>query len=317
MQKKHESISGTDASDNHFRVTVVMVNWYLARDIHHLIQNLDNKAAEPGTVRYLIVDNTSGDDEKLTSLTDGISNLKIIYPQAVNLRGSRAHAHALDIAVPRVHTDFTLVVDPDVHVFAGEWDQKMIRAVESCSAIAAGAPYPFWKLGKYHDFPSPVFMFFRTRDLLALDRPWTPFATQPLRYVYYFCARQVVRMGLLATRRRLICNKTMLSVGQRLESILGICGPDTGWLLADAARKEKMPVSLFTEMTPVSPLLETFADPEPLLNLIEQFECYEFQGELFMTHKYGTLSPLWKTARGRDSDYWYRLIHHLETSYGC
>ena len=28
-----------------------------------------------------------------------------------------------------------------------------------------GAPYPNWKLGKVHDYPSVVFMFFRTKRL--------------------------------------------------------------------------------------------------------------------------------------------------------
>ncbi|MCD4653833.1 hypothetical protein K8T06_07840, partial [bacterium] len=307
MQRKQKPISGTDDTVDYHHITVVTVNWYSTYYIRHLFQNLKEKAAEPEAIRFLIVDNTSDDDENMNTLRNEWESLEVISPSITHHNGSVAHAHALDLALQKIRTEFTLVVDPDIHVFAANWDRNLITEIKHRNAFAAGAPYPFWKLGKYHDFPSPVFILFRTQCFLELNQSWSPFALNKLRRVYNFCARQIVRMGLFATRERVIRSKTMQSTGRYLESLLGICGPDTGWLLADASRKQELTVILFSEMTVASDIHTKHRDPKTIRDLIEQYECYEYQSNLFMVHKYGTHSFVWKTEKGQDRDFWFEL----------
>lgn len=313
-------------------ISVVTVNWYSTKHITHLINNLIEKSTRPGSLRFLIVDNTFGSDSSLAgaissmhlpescrfSAPDRIGGtpIEVIEPVKHSKTGSKAHAQALAAAMDHISTPYTLIVDPDIHIFAYGWDQWLIDSLSQNSADAVGAPYPFWKLGKYHDFPSPVFAFFRTASLLSLKPDWTPFADHPIRHIYNLCARQVVRLGFLATRNRIIENSNIRTVGRLLEEFFGVCGPDTGWLVAKEARKQGLRVILFQALTIYDPLIANNTGVDSLRPMAEHFECYALFNRLIVAHKYGTHSFLWKTMRGHDSDFWFKLVDSLEVDSG-
>lgn len=304
-------------------ITAIVVNWFSGPFLHHLIPVLIRRARHPGALQFMIVDNTFGRDPDLdryrtdASAAAGRSAeyppIKILVPESHNLTGSRAHARALALAAAQVTTPYTLVIDPDVHVFADGWDALLIERMEHTGALAAGAPYPFWKLGKYHDFPSPVFNLFRTNDIRALAPDWSPFGSGPVQQIGHFIGRQIVRMGLLATRRRVTYLPFFRGTGRWLESVLGVCGPDTGWRIAARVRQTGQRVLLFRELIRDDPVITSAPDSDTLAAMADEFECYAFGDRLFMAHKYGTHSLLWRTPRGRDTEYWFKTVRRLET----
>ena len=68
----------------------------------------------------------------------------------------------LDLGMKNIDTKYTLIVDPDIHIFQEKWDQICIKEIELNKKTVIGAPYPQWKLGKIHNYPSVIFMFFQT-----------------------------------------------------------------------------------------------------------------------------------------------------------
>ena len=107
-------------------------------------------------------------------------------------------------------------------------------------AMAIGAPYPSWKLGKYHQFPSPPFIFYKTSVLKTLGLDWSPFPKAFSPQIYNFITRQIVRMGLFCTRRRLSKYPKLRKTAKRLETIFGVCAPDTGWLIASKSKRDNL-----------------------------------------------------------------------------
>ena len=64
-------------------------------------------------------------------------------------------------------------MDPDVHIFKQDWDSFLLEEIEKSKLV--GAPYPPWKIGKVHDYPSVVFMFFETDRIKLLKKSFSPF----------------------------------------------------------------------------------------------------------------------------------------------
>jgi len=298
------------------RITVVLASWHSADLIAKLIVNLREKAMRPDSVIFFVLDNTNGADEAIEAVCRNEAATALHRLDSGALVSSRGHAFALNYAMGRLTTPYALVIDPDVHVFKSQWDVFLIEKLEAAGAIAIGAPYPFWKLGKYHDFPSPVFMFFNTHRLRQLAPDWTPFPDSWLTNKRNFIARQVVRMGFVGTRGRLSARPRLARFARLLESFFGVCGPDTGYLLARNARRRGLKAVLFNEVTENSVLLERFAGTASAQDLAREFELYYCEGDPMMAHKYSTRSYFWRTLRGDDPDYWRKCIHGVEAALG-
>ena len=293
-------------------ITVVMVNWFSCSLISRLLRNLAAKAAQPDQLHYIVIDNTNGQDDQMEQLRLEHKAVRVKPLDSGNLRGSWAHANGLNYATPRIETAYTLIIDPDVHIFKREWDVFLIDALKNEKAIAIGAPYPSWKLGKYHDFPSPPFSFFDTSAISELGMDWTPFPHHPLQKLKNFGLRQIVRMGLICTRRRLATWPQLKKISGHLESIIGVCAPDTGWLIAANARKRGEKSVLFSEVEARNSLFQRHSCATDLNILATEFELYQYGNEPILTHKYSTSGYLWRTKQGKDSEYWLDVIERIE-----
>lgn len=297
------------------KITVVVVNWFSYDLLSRLLDNLTAKAASAERIKYFIVDNTNGADRELNQLKNRHDRVRIDSIDSRNLKGSWAHALGLNYATTRVGTLHTLVVDPDIHIFKNNWDDFLVSELKKKQAVAIGAPYPSWKLGKYHDFPSPPFFFYETLAFKDPKMDWTPFPTNPFYRIYNLLARQIVRMGLFCTRQRLAAQPNLRKTATRLEQMFGVCGPDTGWLIAAESKKRGLRVILFDDllerMQPgTGPLFSSFA----METLANEFELFYYNNEPIVTHKYSTSGFLWKTARGRDTQFWLDAIKEIEDS---
>ena len=79
-----------------------------------------------------------------------------------------------------------------------------------------GAPYPQWKLGKVHDYPSVVFMFFKTNLIQNFGKTFHPFP-KPYKRFYNSILRKFVRLGGVANKRRLGKSKKLRFICEWLE----------------------------------------------------------------------------------------------------
>jgi hypothetical protein len=292
-------------------ITVISVSWYSGSLLDRLIRNLVATAEHPERIRFWILDNTNGRDAELSVLRDRWNSVDVESFDCGDCKGSWAHALALNFATPIVTTPYTLVVDPDVHVFKSNWDSHLIATLRRSCAVAAGAPYAFWKLGKYHDFPSPIFSFYDTGALKNLGIDWTPFPVAWFERARNMLARQVVRGGLFFTRRRLTSSKMLLRFGRRVERSLGICAPDTGWLIAERARKLGLKAVLFKEVLPDDSLL--FGQPWKSGGeiLAREFELFSDSGEIFLTHLYSSGAYVWRTDQGQEKEVWLSALENV------
>ena len=295
-----------------FRLTVVSVSWFSSALLARLFSNLSEKARYPDEIRYLVIDNTNGNDDHVGKLEQLDSSIHIKAIDSKNLKGSWAHAFGLDYATQTIETPYTLVIDPDIHVFKHHWDEFLVNELNKAQAVAIGAPYPFWKLGKYHNFPSPPFLLYKTSVFKTMGLDWTPFPHEPLRRLYYFMARQIVRMGLFCTRRRLSQRTNLKKIAQQLESFFGVCAPDTGWRIAAGANDNSLKSLLFEEVDGMNTQFSQIPYAKALGVLADEFELYQYENEPILTHKYSTSGYLWKTERGRDHQYWIDAIQQIE-----
>lgn len=293
------------------QITVLLVNWNSTSFFERLVPNLLAKAAYPEQLQFLLIDNTNGADQAVEAFCERFPGL-IYRPVDTNGQvGSWGHAHGMKVGLEITTTPYVLTIDPDVHVFRENWDKVLVDTLVRSGGVAAGAPYPAWKLGKYHDFPSPVFALFDTDKLRALRCDWQPFATGFLRNAYNWFGRQVVRLGALNSRSRCIKYPVLLRMGQILENILGVVGPDTGFLIAETARKKRRIAHVFDEIYHTDNMFASDALPE-VCEVARQFELYAFEGEYFMTHMGKTKYFLYETPYSYDDAYWYRCIDRME-----
>lgn len=295
-------------------ITVVIVSWYSAKFIARLIKNLRQKAAYPNHIHFLIVDNTNGEDLEISSLYNLIEGVDLHPLDSRNYTGSRGHAIGLDYAFERITTYYTLVIDPDVYVFKHKWDIFFTSELQKEGAVAIGAPYPWWKLGKYHDFPSPPFIFFETNSLHMLGESWIPFSTNLVIQCYNFLARLFVRMYRLGTRKRLVKLALLKKILQTFESIAGVCSPDTGWRIATAARKARLKSILFKEAVINDDFLSNFEGVKAAKELACEYEFFHYKGSPMIVHMYSSYSYFWSTMRGNDEDFWLSCIERFETA---
>ncbi|MBN1562982.1 MAG: hypothetical protein JXA10_04040, partial [Anaerolineae bacterium] len=132
------------------QITVLSVSWRSSEFLQAMIGGVLALADDPGAIRLLIADNTNGADPDLAQLE--FPDLTILPVDVAGSVMSVAHAVGLNTLLAHVETPYTLIIDPDIAVFARGWDTTLIAALADPQTVAIGAPYPPWKIGKYHDF---------------------------------------------------------------------------------------------------------------------------------------------------------------------
>jgi hypothetical protein len=292
-----------------YRLTVCTVNWYSAEFIEELFLNLNQKAAAPLKIKYTVIDNTNGRDKELQRIERLKLPVRIIPCDTKEMKGSYAHGIALNLALSVIDTEYGLIVDPDVHVFINGWENFCIEKINSEHCLSVGTAYPPWQLGMYHNFPTPVFCFFKTADYRNMNADWTAYSSIQLVNYYNFFRRQILRCCLFITRKKYQRHRIIRRIWPRLEKIVGVCSPDTGNRIARKAKKEKIQACLFRAVLPDE--LEA-GQSETLKNIAADFELYCRQGRVILTHRYGTGSWVFRTDRGDDKNYWRELIQIFE-----
>ena len=290
-------------------ITIISASYRSGEHLSRLFNNLFKKAKNKDLIRFLVVDNTNGDDDRLEeSFLDNL-DVKIILNDGRNLQRSISHASALDVGLIQSNTEFTLIVDPDVHVFKNGWDNFCLDIFEREQKIVIGAPYPEWKLGKVHDLPSVVFMFFRTQQIQDLNLSFYPFPPL-LKKIKNSFFRKITRLGFYASKNRLDKSDTLRRLSHFLERLFGITSPDTGKDIIKALRERSFKAINLEAY--YSHALNFQKGNSFQYDMAREFELYFFDNEPFMTHMYGSGVFHWKTKQGSNKEYWLELINDIE-----
>ncbi len=292
-------------------LTAITVNWYSTEFLAPLFSNLSGKAKWSEKIQYLVIDNTNGKDKDLFRLTQTGLNVTIYPNDTKGEKGSFAHALALNTAMNRLETKYALVIDPDVYIFKNNWDCFCIENIENEGCSAIGASYPRWQLGKYHNFPNPVFCFFKTQDYKLINADWTAYSKNPLINLHNFCRRQILRCGIIINRQRYQRYPIIRKIWLFWEKLIGVCSNDTGCRIAKIAKKNKLKAILFKAVLPDDEIIKDESDS--FINLAEQFELYCYNKEPILTHRYGSASKIWRTEKGKDTLLWRKCIEELES----
>ncbi len=295
-----------------FCITIVIVNWYSTEFIDRLLDNLIDKAGNPGQLKVIVVDNTNGKDQSIRNITTHKikPDLKKVDPG--KLVSSYGHAFALNYAMKLIDTEYCLVVDPDIHVFKEHWDTFCVSKLDNGDCLAIGAPYPFWKTGKYHNFPSPPFCFFRTASLEQLESDWTPFSSHTIVNKLIFITRQIGRLGCIINRKRVQNSKFWRTISLMMEKVFGVFSQDTGWRIAREANEKSLKSIVFEAVFAPDKQLIDDVDQETIESITKEYELYSYEGHLTVVHKYGTGGSLWKTTHGSSTDHWLACIDKIE-----
>lgn len=230
-----------DASE----ITILTVNWFSTGYLLPLFDNLTNKAACPDRLSALIIDNTNGKDDSLNQLNKSPLKKTILKHDSQNMKSSRAHATALDFAMDHIQSPYCLTVDPDVYTFKKHWDQFCLAEMEAAGAVAVGVPYQGWKVGKYYDFPSPIFCLFETEKIRNLNASWTPFGKTSFYKLWIQIVHQIARLGGLLTRRNYENHAFLKKYARFVENCFDTFSQDTGWQIAKPARESGPPSIVF------------------------------------------------------------------------
>lgn len=210
-------------------------------------------------------------------------------------------------------TPYSVIVDPDIHVFRKGWDELCIKKLVQTGSAAIGAPYPEWKVGKYHDFPSPPFCLFETKALLDMESDWTAMS----RYgkagdFFVFMIRQLGRLAGFVNRRRYEQNAAVRAYSALSERVLGVFTLDTGWRLAHEAHGKKIPTILFDAVMPHQTDLAPRNAQTAFWGLASEYELFYLDRFPMLTHKYSSGAGPWRTERGDDESFWCECIAEME-----
>ena len=287
-------------------ITIISVSYYSSWHLNRLFNNLIEKADHPSSIQFLVVDNSNNDDLGLKDSFREDLAIKIILNNGKGLQRSVSHASALDLGLKSSNTKFTLIIDPDVHVFKKAWDTLCIDQIIAQKQSVIGAPYPTWKLGKVHDYPSVIFIFFETDQVQNLGKRFFPFPGL-LRMVWNSIFRKITRLGLLTSKSRLDRSKILRSVSGQLEKMIGITSPDTGKDIIESMRDKGFNSVMFD-----APYSLDIKGKEAQSEMAKEFELFLLDDKPIMTHMYGSGVFHWKTEKGADIDYWEKLISKIE-----
>jgi len=292
------------------QITILSVSFKSSFHLKRLFLNLVEKADNPTQIKFLIVDNTNGKDPDIKNLSLLDLNIKIIPNLGLGMQRSISHASALDIGLKAIQTKYCLIIDPDTHIFKKKWDSFCINKIKDDKAVI-GAPYPQWKLGKVHDFPSVIFMFFKTENIRKFGKSFYPFPSRAKR-VYNYIFRKFTRIGIFTSKSILNKNKCLRLITYYLESIFGVTSPDTGREVIESFR-----LNGFRSINFRAPY--SFDQSKKGLKvqseIAKEFELYIYDGESILTHMYSSGVFHWKTKRGSNFNYWQYLINKIENKY--
>ena len=79
------------------------------------------------------------------------------------LTGSASHGNGMNILIPKIETEYGLMVDPDVAILFDQWDEMCINELQG-DVIAIGASYHRLDRHRYQDFPNLIFTLFRVEE---------------------------------------------------------------------------------------------------------------------------------------------------------
>ena len=293
-------------------ITILSVSFNSSIHLKRLIENFLLKTAQLGNIKFLIVDNTNGEDKALYTSFDKSYDIHIIKNKNRFKQRSLSHANALDFGMANVDTKFTLIVDPDIHIFYKNWDEAFLKEMELNHRTVIGAPYPQWKLGKVHNFPSVVFMFFQTSLVQGFGKTFHPFPKLYKR-IYNSIVRKFVRLGGLANKNRLGRYENLQLICKWMEGLTGITSPDTGKEIVSQFHNNGYNSIVFS--SPYEQYFQTENDLELKL-LAKDFEVYTFEDKPFMSHMYSSGVYHWRTQKSSDLNYWIGLIKKIEDKIG-
>ena len=289
-------------------ITILTVSFRSGVLLNRLFNNIIKKANYPDMLKFLVVDNTFGEDKDLKNYFKSNYDIRFLENNGVGLQRSVSHSSALDLGLNNLETEFCLIIDPDVHIFQSGWDTFCINAIKKEEKAVVGAPYPKWKLGKVHDFPSVIFMFFKTRQIKNFNKTFYPFPNI-LKRIINGALRKITRIGTIATKDRLSHQKRLRAFAIKLEKTLGVTSPDTGNQIIDCFREEGY-IAINFESKYCNELEPNVI--KAFYTLAQEYELYFYDGNPILTHMYGSGVFYWKTKRGADLDFWYKLIESIE-----
>lgn len=289
-------------------ITIISVSYYSSLHLNRLFINLIDKAKYPLSIQFLVVDNSNNDDSGLKDSFREDLDIDFILNNGTGLQRSVSHAKALDLGLKSSNSEYTLIIDPDVHVFKKEWDILCMNHILAKKETVIGAPYPNWKLGKVHDYPSVVFLFFKTNEIQNLGKRFYPFPGF-FRIIWNSIFRKITRLGILTNKSRLDKSKTLRFISSRLENLIGITSPDTGKEIIESMRENSFNPVIFD--APYSSDLKN-KEKQTQKEMAKYFELFLFDDEPIITHMYGSGVFHWKTKKGADIDYWQELISKIE-----
>jgi len=288
-------------------ISIVIVSWYSSTHILRLIKNLYINSKNKENIFFIIVDNTNGNDQKLSTdikSVNNIYNIKLIYNSPNYNQRSVSHASGLDRAMNHINGYYTLIIDPDTYIFKKNWDLFCIKKLNDIN-IAIGAPYPLWKLGKVHDFPSPVFFFSKTNWILNENTTWYPFPNNYKR-IFNFFTRKIVRLFGFSSRKRLSSSIILNNISKNLEKLFGISSPDTGNNFYIKSKKEKLNSIVFKSYNLIKNQKNL---SEKIIKLSNEFELYFYDDVPFLTHQYSSNIFYYKIG-SKDED-WTKYINEF------
>ena len=117
-----------------------------------------------------------------------------------------------------------------------------------------------------------------------------------------------MRLGGVMNRDRYVKRHRLRKYAVLAERLLGIRTPDTGYLLAQAARAQGLKWIMLDLVERHHPDWTRLPVSHGGRELAEQYELYTYAGRPILTHKYGTSAWLWRTNRGGDKEYWREMI---------
>ncbi|MBN1562323.1 MAG: hypothetical protein JXA10_00670, partial [Anaerolineae bacterium] len=148
-------------------------------------------------------------------------------------------------------------------------------------------------LGKYHDFPSPPFAFWRTESLMSLDPDWRPYGRTAARRLLDFALRQTFWIPRVLDRYVLRLPRRQFKVCLWNERLTRVVSKDTGWKVAQRARQRGWRAHVFPVIAPEEVgTLVSGAQQASYTALAEEFELYAWDGKPFLTHRNPTLTQL-------------------------
>tara|TARA_Y100001970_G_C14096177_1_gene782800 strand:- start:199 stop:1107 length:909 start_codon:yes stop_codon:yes gene_type:complete len=290
-------------------ITIISVSYNSGEHLGRLFENLNEKAEHKQNLKYLVIDNTNGQDQQLKKNLPDNLDLTIIPNNGKGTQRSISHASGLDAGLKKSNTEYTLIIDPDVHVFRSNWDGSCMDYINDREKRLIGAPYPYWKLGKVHDYPSVVFMFFRTQEIKELNKSFHPFPSLIERTRNSFF-RKINRLGFIANKSRLNKSSFLRLITSSLEKTFGITSPDTGKEIVEVIRQKGYESMNFKPY--LQHQLHDITANESHHDIAKDFELYYLGDNPFMTHMYGSGVFHWKTKNSSNVKYWLKLIEDIE-----